>query len=156
MFTATPLLMCKQTLSKPYHNSGGGAQAGLVAPILFNIQDSLLHIEAIGMDVSPRLINIEPTLVRLQARARTLPQHLPHLRVRGAACHWMHLTQHAHWLFPIRYCTRFLLSPFLVPTYARTCDLEGNMPCGAWWRPRAGAAGMLKSTPIQSTKRVLA
>ena len=48
-----------------------------MAPILFNIQDSLLHIEAIGMDVSPRLVNIEPTLVRLQARARIPPQHFP-------------------------------------------------------------------------------
>ena len=45
-----------------------GAQAGLVAPIIFNIQDSLLHIEALAMDVSPRLINIEPTLIRFQAR----------------------------------------------------------------------------------------
>ena len=43
-------------------------QAGLVAPVLFNIQDSLLHIEALAMDVSPRLINIEPTLIRFQAR----------------------------------------------------------------------------------------
>ena len=51
-------------------------QAGLVAPVLFNIQDSLLHIEALAMDVSPRLINIEPTLIRLQAR------HLLQLRFR--------------------------------------------------------------------------
>ncbi|KAK9821905.1 hypothetical protein WJX81_000474 [Elliptochloris bilobata] len=40
-------------------------RAGLVAPVLFNIQDSLLHVEALAMDVSPRLINIEPTLIRL-------------------------------------------------------------------------------------------
>ena len=39
-----------------------------MAPVLFNIQDSLLHVEALAMDVSPRLINIEPTLIRFQAR----------------------------------------------------------------------------------------
>lgn len=52
-----------------------GPQAGLVAPVLFNIQDSLLHIEALAMDVSPRLINIEPTLIRFQARPP--PQSAP-------------------------------------------------------------------------------
>lgn len=50
-----------------------------MAPVLFNIQDSLLHIEALAMDVSPRLINIEPTLIRFQAR--------PLLR---SACEYLH------------------------------------------------------------------
>ena len=46
------------------------AQTGLVAPVLFNIQESLMHIEAIGFDVSPRLINIEPAVIRMQVRSR--------------------------------------------------------------------------------------
>ena len=116
-----------------------------MAPILFNIQDSLLHIEAIGMDVSPRLINIEPTLVRLQARARTPPQHLPRLRVRSAACHWMHLTQHAHWLFRYGVAHVFSCYPFWSLRMRALATLKGTCHAGT-------CHAMLKSTPIQSTK----
>ena len=57
-----------------------------MAPVLFNIQDSLLHIEALAMDVSPRLINIEPTLIRLQARALLQALNLICSTSRTACC----------------------------------------------------------------------
>lgn len=58
------------------------AQTGLVAPVLFNIQESLMHIEAIGFDVSPRLINIEPAVIRMQVRAGLAGAAMPRRPVK--------------------------------------------------------------------------